>query len=737
LQEAQERLALIRWPLPSEAYGNLAKWYQSQDAMEDAATAYEKALEADDTIAQLYVDLGRLQFEQGEAEAAQANFTQAIALDQSPRSARSIWQLYANTLELNQALASQLNLIAEARPMHVQPYNDLIEQYKSVGLTSPEPTILQLAADVMPEDSQIHYRLAEILYSSELYDEALTSYDKAVEIEPTNPQYRLGRGRALLATGEVDDGVDILQAVLRQKPTKRTYEWVRDTYEETLAWPESEPYQLRASLVFWPNFRQGYGDLAKWYGAAGQSDAAIATYQQILEIEAENRVAHERLTALYLEQDSCEDASYHALQFAQIADDANSYQALAETYTQCGPEEAVAVSYQRSMAKMVEAEVKRKKPRNVVDMAVKRYSSELVPEEVVTLLNTALLDSDLDVSSPYSQLGWYWETVAQPDNALPLYEKAVEIEPTSGNNHYTLGRLYHELGDTEQALPEYQRALALSGSKNQSTYLRYGKALIETGRYDQGAEMLERGFALERSEWALGYVLTQYMENLPPADAEPYIVDALQLRRLGQSESYIETFMQPVRYYLEQGRPETAIALLEMASEMNSKLTWPYVRLFYVYRGLERPAEAVEVIRQATLADPKDAWLHLTLGNALRRRGDIEGAVSELRQSVELAPREAWYQIYFGHALLQNEQPEEGVVAFQHALDLVETEDAYIYIDNLYSEYLTPQEAITFYEHVLVQRPEDMLAKQYLESWRQNLDSSESSEPVVDQESSR
>jgi len=130
--------------------------------------------------------------------------------------------------------------------MHVQPYNDLIEQYKSVGLTSPEPTILQLAADVMPEDSQIHYRL-----------------------------------RALLATGEVDDGVDILQAVLRQKPTKRTYEWVRDTYEETLAWPESEPYQLRASLVFWPNFRQGYGDLAKWYGAAGQSDAAIATYQQM------------------------------------------------------------------------------------------------------------------------------------------------------------------------------------------------------------------------------------------------------------------------------------------------------------------------------------------------------------------------------------------------------------------------------------------------------------------------
>jgi len=490
----QERLALIQWPLPSDAYSNLARWYQDQGEITAAVSAYEDAIAADDTLASLYVDLGRLQFEQGQQKIAETLFVKAIAMDQSPISSRSIWQFYANNLEPDRALASQLQLLAEAKPLHIQPYDDLIGHYQSVGLTSPETTILQIAVSVMPEESQTHFKLAESLYQAALYEEAQVSYRQAVTLQPSNHQYRLGLGRSLLAAEQVDEGVDILQSVLRQMPTKQIYTQVRDTYQETLPWPASEAHQLRAALVRWPNFRQAYQNLAVWYAGIAQPDAAISTYQQILEIEQENQDAHEQLNTLYLAQDKCDEASYHGLQFARVADDANSYQSLAKTYAQCGPQEAVAISYEYSMARMAEAEISRKKPRNVVDVAFRRYGSELADEEIAKLLNNAFLEEDFDQSAPYNQLGWYWETIEQPANALPLYQKAVEIEPTNGNNHFTLGRLYHELGDVGQALPEYQRALTLSGIKTQSAYLRYGKALVETGRYDQGAEMLAKGF---------------------------------------------------------------------------------------------------------------------------------------------------------------------------------------------------------------------------------------------------
>jgi len=197
--------------------------------------------------------------------------------------------------------------------------------------------------------------------------------------------------------------------------------------------------------------------------------------------------------------------------------------------------------------------------------------------------------------------------------------------------------------------------------------------------------------------------------------------------------------MQPVRAYLEQEYPGSAISLLEMASDMNPRFTWPYVRLFYVYRGLEQPAQAITAIQKATQVDPEDAWNHLTLGNALRRSGDIEKAIAELRQATQLAPEEAWYHIYFGHALFQNDQLDEGQTELQSGLLLASTEEAYSYVNQLYTDYLTAEQVRPLYEEVLAQRPDDVLAKQYLDSWQQG-DATEDSEKVdetVNTESSR
>ena len=62
-----------------------------------------------------------------------------------------------------------------------------------------------------------------------------------------------------------------------------------------------------------------------------------------------------------------------------------------------------------------------------------------------------------------SQLGFICRTQKRYDEALPIYQRLITLEPDSANHHKFLGQIYYfGLNEAESALPFYEKAVALN-----------------------------------------------------------------------------------------------------------------------------------------------------------------------------------------------------------------------------------------------------------------------------------
>src|SRR5207247_8459294 len=70
-----------------------------------------------------------------------------------------------------------------------------------------------------------------------------------------------------------------------------------------------------------------------------------------------------------------------------------------------------------------------------------------------------------------------------------LYRRAISIAPTFLEAHVRLGDYYADLGETEQAIAEYQAAIALNSNYDRA-YLTLGVTLLEAARLEEARAAL-------------------------------------------------------------------------------------------------------------------------------------------------------------------------------------------------------------------------------------------------------
>lgn len=84
--------------------------------------------------------------------------------------------------------------------------------------------------------------------------------------------------------------------------------------------------------------------------------------------------------------------------------------------------------------------------------------------------------------------GYYYIRQGKYDIALPFYEALVIVDPDKPYNWQTLGALQLELGETQKARENLERALEMN-PKHAPTLLNHTKALIELGDMETGIQM--------------------------------------------------------------------------------------------------------------------------------------------------------------------------------------------------------------------------------------------------------
>lgn len=216
------------------------------------------------------------------------------------------------------------------------------------------------------------------------------------------------------------------------------------------------------------------------------------------------------------------------------------------------------------------------------------------------------------------------------EEAIALYRKAVEAEPTSASHRRGLAETLAVAGDAAAAVQELQRAIELAPDEARG-YRQLGRLLLLAGRAQESLKYLEKAATLtpgdsdaqlnlgrnlavlQRHEEALG----RYDEalKLSPGNASAHALKARSLTRLGRD-----------------GDAVTELEKLVALAPANSR---GRLDLAATYGRLGRFAEARRTLEEGLAGDPNNAQLMTTLAQLLA--GGPDPAQRDGARAVELA----------------------------------------------------------------------------------------------------
>jgi eukaryotic-like serine/threonine-protein kinase len=363
-----------------------------------------------------------------------------------PQSPHELTQLAAQLVQrqdradnVDQAIGL-LERALTVEPQHAPAHAYLTEAYRRKNANNPDPQWSRLAAESARRALELNADLAIahtmqgfVDYDAGRFAEAEVRWQRAIELDPTNPLAYLGLGMGYAAQKRDDEA----ERALRQAVSRRGSDWRPD------------------------------GELASFFYRRGRFREAAAFYEAARDQSPDNTIVWRNLGAAYFQTDRYDEAAAAFQRALEIMPSAATYTNLGTLrffqgrYHDAVPafEKAVELGANRSLYWGNLADAYRWTPgRREESMAAYHRAIALVREEVATQ------PTNLDVQA---RLATYLVKSRQLEAAL---EVVAEVERASSLTSPVLMRMavVHELaGNRDRALHFLDRALKAGYSVNE------------------------------------------------------------------------------------------------------------------------------------------------------------------------------------------------------------------------------------------------------------------------------
>jgi tetratricopeptide (TPR) repeat protein len=217
----------------------------------------------------------------------------------------------------------------------------------------------------------------------------------------------------------------------------------------------------------------------------------------------------------------------------------------------------------------------------------------------------------------------------QAGEAVPLYRRALLIDPTSAEAQNNLGSALLDLGQPAAAVECYRRASELRAD-NAEILCNLANALRQLGQLQEAIACSERAIALDP--------------------------------RLSMAHNNLGLLLAGT------GRPEQAVVSYRRALALTPAYVEALINLGDVLRDLGKAREALPLYRQALELDPRRADSHYRLGDLLLAMHRIDEALERLRRALALQPDHQAAQLSLGSALREQGRPAEAEASCRAAL---------------------------------------------------------------------
>ena len=197
----------------------------------------------------------------------------------------------------------------------------------------------------------------------------------------------------------------------------------------------------------------------------------------------------------------------------------------------------------------------------------------------------------------------------QPDKALEVFMRMVEVDSETVETHFALGSLFRRRGEVDRAIRIHQNLIA----RPSLTRAQRDQALFELGEDYMRAGLFDRAESL-------------FAEN---SKSGPYVAPALE---------HLMTI------YEQQGDWEQAIAAAERLEAVDGRLHGRTIAHYWCELAdiAERTGQrrrAMQLLQNAQAADPAHARAGLARGDALFADGEYKAALRAYQQVVDDEPK--------------------------------------------------------------------------------------------------
>ena len=484
------------------------------------------------------------------------------------------------------------------------------------------------ARRIDPSDAGAHNNLGVLYYSKGLYEEAVTVFMRALELEPRMQVAQRNLEIAYLNSGAAEQRIAQLREHLRAEPSDRDARWELGRTFAMLARHDEAVAEFMALLQFHPHDVGAVTQIALSRNAVGDADSAREWFEQALVIDPDSS-----LVLFYLGE-----IAYHR----GINDQALGYL-----------ERAIALNPQNHEALYLFGFVLGDAGHHEEAREVMRRAVSLNPALSRTHANLALaapsreqyakskrdssrglqMDPSPDAQLTHYNLGVAYRQKGYLTEALAEYRLALQRGEDRDLTQQAMAEIHLLLRDTHEAVALYDELLQRQ-PKNPKFWNERGVALHQAGRYVDAQESYraaveaESGYALALNN--LGVAL--YHAGQP----EP----AFELFRLALevNASFVKARLNQALLLYKGKRMQLALEAYRKVLSIfpEQPVAWNGVGL--VLAELQKFDDARNAFARAIQARPMFAQAHYNMSFTLSNLGDFEGALRETKQALQLDP---------------------------------------------------------------------------------------------------
>ena len=214
-----------------------------------------------------------------------------------------------------------------------------------------------------------------------------------------------------------------------------------------------------------------------------------------------------------------------------------------------------------------------------------------------------------------------------------LWRTTISVSPGSAVAHDSLALLLNDSGQTDEAISEYGKALAIDPNFPEA-HNNLGMALARNGLLDEAAQQYQEALALVPG-FPAAYA------NLAVVYLQKGLLDkAVECCKsaLAADQAFAPAHNNLGRVLLAQGLVDEALEHFQTAADLDPSGAMPYYNLGLCYAQKHQFQLALANYRRALTIEPNVAAIHNGLANALLATGQVAESSVEFTECLRLNP---------------------------------------------------------------------------------------------------